>query len=101
MYRMSGRHTGEHLARELEALVKSFGIEKKVGVSYSYYFYQILINLSHEIGTIVCDNASNNDTMIKTLNLEGFRGAKCRTRCFPHILNLSVKVCCSIIAASS
>ena len=30
--------------------------------------------------------------MIKALNLEGFRGAKGRTRCFPHILNLSVKV---------
>ncbi len=29
---MSGRHTGEHLARELEALLKSFGIEKKVSI---------------------------------------------------------------------
>ena len=27
---MSGRHTGVHLARELKALVKSFGIENKV-----------------------------------------------------------------------
>ena len=28
--RMSGRHTGRYLAQELEALLKSFGIEKKV-----------------------------------------------------------------------
>jgi len=28
--RMSGRHTGRYLARELKALLKSFGIEKKV-----------------------------------------------------------------------
>lgn len=27
---MSGRHTGQHLARELEGLLKAFGIEKKV-----------------------------------------------------------------------
>jgi hypothetical protein len=27
---MSGRHTGKYLARELEALLRSFGIEKKV-----------------------------------------------------------------------
>ena len=30
MNRMSGRHTGEYLAREVEALVGSFGIQKKV-----------------------------------------------------------------------
>jgi hypothetical protein len=71
--RMSGCHTGRHLARELEALLKSFGIEKK-------------------ILSITCDNASNNDTMIQALNLGGFHGAESCVRCFPHILNLSVKV---------
>jgi len=76
---MSGRHTGEYLARELEALLKSFGIEKKVL-------------------TITCDNASNNDAMIKALNLEGFRGAESRIRCFPHILNLAVKATLSQFA---
>jgi hypothetical protein len=30
--------------------------------------------------------------MIAALDLEGFRGAECRVRCFPHILNLAVKV---------
>jgi hypothetical protein len=30
--------------------------------------------------------------MVEALNLEGFRGAKGRVRCFPHILNLAVKV---------
>jgi hypothetical protein len=27
---MSGRHTGKYLAQELEALLRSFGIDKKV-----------------------------------------------------------------------
>ena len=29
---MSGHHTGEHPAQELEVLLKSFGIEKKVSI---------------------------------------------------------------------
>ena len=37
MDRMSGRHTGKYLAWEVEALVKSFGIEKKVCVPLSIY----------------------------------------------------------------
>ena len=94
MYRMSGRHTGKHLARELEALLKSFGIEKKVcpPLPYSYGFFGGLIYAANKIVTIVCDNASNNDTMIKELDLEGFRGTGGPIWCFPHILNLSVKV---------
>jgi hypothetical protein len=31
---MSGRHTGQYLARELESLLKAFGIEKKVWLFY-------------------------------------------------------------------
>jgi hypothetical protein len=44
---------------------------------------------------IVCDNASNNDTMINQLGLllPGFKGRPARVRCFAHILNLVVKVC--------
>lgn len=30
--------------------------------------------------------------MIEEINLEGFRGAAGHVRCFPHILNLAVKV---------
>lgn len=91
---MSGRHTGVYLARELEALLKSFGIEKKVRPPFCHacagpYLY------SGEILSITCDNASNNDAMIEAINLEGFRGAESRIRCFPHILNLAVKVSCS------
>lgn len=29
MYRMTGRHTGKHLAHVLESLLKTLGIEKK------------------------------------------------------------------------
>ena len=60
--------------------------------AYSYGFFGGLIYAANKIVTIVCDNASNNDTMIKELDLEGFRGTGGRIQCFPHILNLSVKV---------
>ena len=87
---MSGRHTSQHLARELEGLLKAFSIEKKV---WFFLFTQKSTDTTlDKILTIVCDNTSNNDTMIEALNLEGFRGAKSRIRCFLHILNLAVKV---------
>jgi hypothetical protein len=38
MYRMSGRHTGKHLAHVLEALLKTFGIEKKACFILSLLF---------------------------------------------------------------
>ncbi|KLO06392.1 hypothetical protein SCHPADRAFT_838139, partial [Schizopora paradoxa] len=43
---------------------------------------------------IVCDNASNNDTMLRHLEveLEGQVGCKTCIRCFAHVLNLVVKV---------
>jgi len=48
-------------------------------------FYKIL--------SITCDNATNNDKMIRQLShlLENFPGAANQTRCFTHILNLVVK----------
>jgi len=43
--------------------------------------------------SITCDNASNNDTMVKHLAtlVENFPGAANQTRCFTHILNLVAK----------
>jgi hypothetical protein len=90
--RMSGRHTGEHLALELEALLKSFGIHNKVCHLILNISPRKLTHVFHEILSIVCDNATNNDGMINMIELEGFRGAAGRVRCFPHILNLAVKV---------
>jgi len=87
---MTERHTGEYLARELKALLKSFGIEKKVRLLICCILHGDLH--FHKILSITCDNATNNDTMIKAIDLDGFRGAESRIRCFPHILNLSVKV---------
>ncbi len=42
----------------------------------------------------MCDNASNNDTMIDRLgnNLPSFDGPRSRVRCFAHVLNLAAKV---------
>ena len=46
-----------------------------------------------EILSITCDNASNNDTMIKELAnlIDEFPGPVNQTRCFTHVLNLVVK----------
>lgn len=42
---------------------------------------------------MICDNASNNDTMVTELeSLGGMNSAQTRVRCFCHILNLVVKV---------
>ena len=46
-----------------------------------------------EILSITCDNASNNDTMIKELAnlIDEFPGPANQTWCFTHVLNLVVK----------
>ncbi|KAF8546591.1 hypothetical protein OG21DRAFT_1373998, partial [Imleria badia] len=43
--------------------------------------------------SVTCDNASNNDAMIKALSkmVPTFRGAASHTRCFLHIVNLVAK----------
>ncbi|KAH8109784.1 hypothetical protein DFH11DRAFT_1515225, partial [Phellopilus nigrolimitatus] len=43
---------------------------------------------------VVCDNASNNDTLISELELalDSHNGSHTRIRCFAHVLNLVVKV---------
>ncbi|KAI0349628.1 hypothetical protein OH77DRAFT_1368935, partial [Trametes cingulata] len=45
-----------------------------------------------QILSVTCDNASSNDTMTEHLAelLEAFNGGYSRTRCFLHILNLTV-----------
>jgi hypothetical protein len=40
---MSGRHTGVYLAQELEALLKSFGIEKKVRPYLSCFTKRLIL----------------------------------------------------------
>ena len=46
-----------------------------------------------QILSVMCDNASNNDTMIEALKdcLEIFPGESNHTRCFDHIVNLVAK----------
>jgi hypothetical protein len=61
----------------------------------------MLTSFSCKVCTIMCDNASNNDTMIVALDLDGFWGAECCIQCFLHILNLTVKVWCSYIPTFS
>ncbi|THU89400.1 hypothetical protein K435DRAFT_564720, partial [Dendrothele bispora CBS 962.96] len=43
--------------------------------------------------SITCDNASNNDMMIESLEerLEAWAGRASHTRCFAHVVNLVAK----------
>jgi hypothetical protein len=48
----------------------------------------------NQVLALVCDNASNNDTMVEELQVlvPSFRGQTTHVQCFAHILNLVVKV---------
>ena len=50
--------------------------------------------LQHKLLGFVCDNASNNDTLIDSLAtlVPFFGGSGYHVRCFAHIINLVVKV---------
>lgn len=56
---------------------------------------------SSQIFAVTADNASNNDTLVSELesNLGGINSVRTRVRCFAHVLNLVVKVCCSFLSA--
>ena len=75
---VSGAHSGENLAGELEAIARGW-------------------NFSHKVGVGVCDNASNNDTCLEAFfnRIEPFMDerdvAARRLRCFGHILNLAAQ----------
>lgn len=76
--RQLGTHAGENIANTLEEVIKDWGIDSRFGVA-------------------VCDNASSNDTCLRSL-LPRFmpqmddEGVKARRiRCFGHILNLVAK----------
>jgi hypothetical protein len=53
------------------------------------------ISVTHldQILSITCDNASNNDEMVRHLGglINEFKGRESQTRCFAHILNLIAK----------
>ena len=67
------RHSGENIAAEILDIIRSFGIEDKVG-----YF--------------TLDNAANNETAMREIAQElHFDPVQRRVRCVGHILNLVVK----------
>jgi hypothetical protein len=56
----------------------------------------MMFNISthmNKILSITCDNASNNDEMIRHLGqlIDEFKGRESQTQCFAHILNLIAK----------
>lgn len=77
-------HTGENLATALNQCLEEF-------------------NLSARVLTVTSDNASNNDTMVRELELllPHFRGQECQVRCIAHVLNLVAKAILSPFTKSS
>lgn len=72
--RLVGEHTGENIAYCLLRIFKIYEIEPR-------------------IGSFVTDNASNNNTLLRSLaeHLPGLHGKEDRLRCVGHIINLIVK----------
>ena len=89
--RASKAHTGTYLAARIVECLHEYGIQQKVRRSYTTVIKSLTIP---QILSLVCDNASNNDTMVKELEvlLPSFKGQRMHVRCFAHILNLVVKV---------
>ena len=66
-HKLSGRHTGKHLAHCFLFITDRLKITEKVsGIIYMFRLQQTLI--ASQIGWITCDNASNNDTMFTYLS---------------------------------
>lgn len=67
-------HTRRYLSDRLVNCLKDFGIKNRI------------------LG-VVCDNTSNNDTLIAQLELDlsGQNGTRTHIHCFVHVLNLAVK----------
>jgi hypothetical protein len=88
-------HTGEYLAEQVYKVLKDFGIELKV--RYIVLYARFSTDALYKVVAASTDNASNNDTLFKHLDLLLPAGAQLsahtRTRCFAHVLNLVVGVC--------
>jgi lipoate-protein ligase A len=71
---VSQSHSGDNMAEAFADMLEEFGID-------------------HKLLSVTCDNASNNDTMIESLEqrIEGWAGRASRTRCFAHVVNLVAK----------
>ncbi len=84
-------HTGKNMANTFASVLEEFQIQDKVSTIRK----MLGIHGTHQsqVLAITCDNASNNDTMLKELMvlIPSFRGAASQTRCFAHVVNLVVK----------
>lgn len=93
-HHMPGHHSGEHLAHAFMFVLNRLDITSKVVNSILEIIgHELIICL--QIGWITLDNASNNDTLLtslertfKSMNIP-FSHIKNRIRCFPHIVNLA------------
>ncbi len=67
LFRIVKGHTGEVLCDTVVKCLKEFGIEKKVSGTL---FYLFRAQIFRQVLGIVCDNTSNNDTMMAAIEKE-------------------------------
>ncbi|KAN0111515.1 Ribonuclease H-like domain containing protein [Russula decolorans] len=87
-HRVPGHHSGAHLA-------------------HTFKFITDRIGITHKIGWITLDNASNNDTLMGALEEKlksefshlRFNSVENRIRCFPHVVNLACKAVINAITS--
>jgi hypothetical protein len=94
-HRLRGSHKGERLARIIYMLLDRAGIKEKArNVCLIWNFHS---ELNPQVGLFTMDNASNNDTFIRSFaalmeekGIPWFENPDhARVMCFPHIVNLA------------
>ena len=85
-------HSGINLVIVLADVLQTFGIEKKVWADNLKPKWKERLTFM-QILSIMADNTSNNDTMVKQLGviLDSFPGAANQTHCFAHTVNITAK----------
>ena len=85
-------HSGFNLALAFAKILEEYGIRDKINIFFIEIEHDELTRHA-QIFSITCDNASNNNTMIKALAelIDDFPGAANQMCCFLHILNLVLK----------
>jgi len=87
-----GQHTGENMAEAVWATLELYKITDKVG--NCFIFWTKADRLYTKIISFVMDNASNNDTMIESIEVKcsqkgiPFSAKHARGRCMPHTIHL-------------
>jgi hypothetical protein len=88
-----GEHSGENMAEAVWATMELYGLVGKV--SFRALVHQCMLLIRSQIIAIVMDNASNNNTLMMSLERRcqersiQFSAQDARMRCMPHTIHLA------------